>query len=60
MLQSKVLAVNGTTMLPLREVSYLARAIVDWDGRTGTVTITTEGTPEDILNKYLKITRKYE
>lgn len=39
-LQSKILTLNGSTMLPLREVSTLVGAKVDWNSKTNTVVIT--------------------
>ena len=53
-LQNKILTIQGSTMLPLREVSTLIGAKVDWDSKTRTVIIGHEasenlqaGTSED-------------
>ncbi len=43
-LQNKILVISGSTMLPLREVSTLVGAKVDWNANTKTVIITNDET----------------
>ena len=50
--------INGTTMVPIRAISELFGAKVDWDNATKTVLISTaensvnDNTDEKILNNY--------